>query len=122
MPKVVYITFEVGMEVFWQEDRFQAGRKKFFEVIEGRFGLINIKDNFEPVFAVNQLGLSKLKSGEPLPLEMVEKILAEYAGKNETVIIVDSCGIKEFDQKIKAFISKHKNFHALEDVIEKHHG
>ncbi len=119
MPKVVYITFEVGTEVFWQEDRFQAGRKKFFEIIKGRFGLLDIKDDFEPVIAMNQLGFLKLKNGEILPPEMVEKLLSEY-GNNE-IVIVDKCQEKELDDKIKAFISKHKNFHALEEVIEDHH-
>lgn len=119
MTKVIFITFEVGTECFWQEDKFQAGRKKFFEVLEGRFNLANIKENFEPVFAVNQLGLPKLKSGETIPPEMAEKILSEYE-KNE-IVVVDKCGEKEFDAKIKDFISKHKNFYALEEVIEHHH-
>ena len=96
MTKVIFITFEVGTECFWKEDRYQAGRKKFFEVLEGRFHLSNIKENFEPVFAVNQLGLPKLKSGETIPLEMAEKILSEYE-KNEIVVIenlmdLDKCG------------------------------
>lgn len=116
--KVIFITFELGSERFWREKEFRAGREKFVEVIKGRFGFVDVKE-FEPIFAMNQLGLLKLKNGEILPMEMVEKLLSDYQA-NE-IVIVDKCQEKELNEKIKAFISKHKNFYSLEEVIEDHH-